>query len=57
MPALILVGEPLVVDSEKVQHRRVEVVHVNATIDDIVTILIRLAVGVAGFDAAACHPH
>ena len=55
--ALEAVGEPRVVDAQAVQDRGVEVVDVDGVSDDVVAVVVGLAVGDAGLDAAAGQPH
>ena len=42
--ALELVGQLFVVDTESVQHRRLQVVHVHRVLDDVVAVIVGLAV-------------
>ena len=54
--ALELVGQALVIDAELMEQRRVEIVHADRILGDVVTEIVRGAVGDAGLDAAARHP-
>ena len=56
-PALVTVGEALVVDAEQVQDGGLEVVDVHAAVGDVVAEVVGFAVDVAGPGAAAGHPH
>ena len=51
--ALVLVGELLMINPELVEQGGVEVVHVHGILDDIVAVVIGLAVSNAAFKAAA----
>src|ERR1043166_771973 len=53
--ALETIRELFVIDAEAVHHRRVQVVNVNGVFDDVVTVVVRLAVSDARLDAAARH--
>ena len=44
------------INAKKVEHGRVEVVHMDATVDDVVGQLVGLAVGDTRFDTATGHP-
>ena len=55
--ALELVGELFVVDPQQPQHRRVQVVHVDGILDDVVAELVGAADGHARLGAAAGQPH
>ena len=55
--ALVVVREPLVVDAQQVQDRRVEVADVERVLDDVVAEVVRLAVDRAPLRPAAGHPH
>lgn len=48
--------QPLVIDPEVVEHGGVEVVDVDRVFDDVVGVVVSLAVVVAGFEAAAGDP-
>lgn len=54
--ALVFESQALVVDTHQVEDRSIEVVDVNRSIDDVVAVLVGLAIDVAAFDTAACHP-
>jgi len=54
--ALIAEGQAAVVDAEQMQHRRVQVVDVDAILGDVVAEVVGRAVGIAGADAAAGQP-
>lgn len=51
--ALVFVGELLMINPELVEQGGVEVVHVHGILDDIVAVVIGLAVSNAAFKAAA----
>jgi len=57
LAALIFEREPLVIQSEQVQHRRVEVMHMHRIGGDIEAKLIGAPVTRAAFHAAAREPH
>ena len=54
--ALVLVGELLMINTELVEQRGVEVVHVHGILDDVVAVVIGLAVSNSPFEAAAGYP-
>ena len=54
--ALVLEGQPGVVDAQAVQDRGVQVVDVDRVLDDVVAEVVGLAVGDAGLDPAAGQP-
>ena len=54
--AAVSVGEFLVIEAEKVEHRRVEVVNVDLVFDGLKSEVVGRAVNVPGFDSAARHP-
>lgn len=49
-------GEALVIDAEEVEHRGVEVVDLGAVLDDLVAVVVGLAVDRASLDAASGEP-
>ena len=51
--ALKLIRELRVVDPQAVQDRRMQVMHVHRILDDVVAVVVRLAVRDARLDAAA----
>ena len=55
--ALVTEGQAGMFDAHQVEDRRVEVVHMNAILDDIVTEVVGLAVGRAFIDTGAGHQH
>ena len=55
-PPLMFVDQPLVIDAQQVQKRGLQVVHVDAVADNVVTVGIGLAMDGARLDAAAGHP-
>lgn len=55
--ALVLESQALVVDAKRVQDRCLQVVQMDAIFGDVVTEIVRGAVGCAGPDAAAGHPN
>ena len=55
--ALKPIRELLMVDAEAVENRRVQVVDVHRVLDDVVAVVIGLAVADARFDSAAGHPN
>src|SRR5881394_237879 len=54
--ALKPVGELFMVDAEALENRRVQIMNVHRVLDDVVAVIVRLAVTDARFDAAAGHP-
>ena len=54
--ALELVGQPGVVDAQAVQHRGVQVVDVDRVANDVVAVVVGLAVSDARLDPAAGQP-
>src|SRR5713101_2570278 len=56
VPALELVGEPLVVDAQQVEHGGVQVVHRDDILDGVVAEVVGAAVRDAALDAAAGQP-
>ncbi len=56
VPALVLEGQPGVVDAQAVQDRGVQVVDVDGISDDVVAEVVGGAVGDPGLDAAAGQP-
>src|SRR4051812_42621832 len=56
-PALELVSETGMVDPERMQDRRVQVMHVSGVFDDIVRVIVCLAEGHARLYASAGEPH
>ncbi len=46
MAALVFEGQPRVVDPQAMKHRGVQVVHVDGIVDDVVAIVVGLAVDV-----------
>lgn len=57
MPTLVAIGQSLVIDAEKPQHRRVEIVHMHAAVNDAVAEVVGLTVDRARLHAAAREPH
>src|SRR5262249_17845565 len=55
--ALELIGKARVVDAERVENGRVQVVNVDWVFDDVVAEVVRFAEGYAGLDATAGQPH
>src|SRR6187401_2470667 len=55
-PALEKIRQPFVVHTEQMQHRGVEVMHVNAVFRDVVAELVGLAVHQTRLHATASHP-
>src|SRR6266581_6344724 len=55
--ALKTVGEPLVVQAEQVEDRRVEIIHVDRVGDDVPADLIRFTDDLPAFDATARQPN
>ncbi len=53
----VAVGEPLMIEAQEVQHRGLNVVHVDAVLDDIETQVIRRPVRQPGLDPSAGKPH
>ena len=56
IPALELVRQPRVIDAQAVQHRGVQIVHVDRVARDVVAEVVGLAVAHARLDAAAGQP-
>ena len=54
---LVVVGQACVIESELVQHSRLEVVHVNRVLLDVVPEFIGRPVGETRFHSATSHPH
>jgi hypothetical protein len=54
---LELVGQLLVIDPQQAQHRRMQIVHIDWILDDVVAEVVGAADGDARLDAAACEPH
>src|SRR4051812_22246348 len=54
--ALISVAEPIVVNAELMQDRRLKVTDVNGVFDDVVAELVRFAMNDSAFDPTTCHP-
>ena len=55
--ASVAVGEPLVVEAQQVQHRRVQIMHARRILHGLEAELVGGAVGYAAPDAAAGHPY
>ena len=55
--ALETVGQFRVIESEQMQQRRVQIVHVDLVLHDVETEFVGFAESDARFDAAAGHPH
>src|SRR6187401_3507073 len=56
LPALETIGEPLVVDAELMQDRRLQIVDVNGVLDDVEAEVVRRTERDARLHAAARHP-
>src|SRR5258707_8654094 len=56
-PPLILIGQLGVVHSEAAQDGGVEIVYIDWVLHHVVTVVVGLAVCLAGLDAATCHPN
>ena len=56
IPPGVAVRQPLVVEAQRVQDRRVQVVHVDLVLHGLVAEVVGGAVGEAGFDAGPCQP-
>src|SRR6266568_2303566 len=54
--ALKPIRDAFVVDAEALENRRVQVVNVHRVLDDVVAVIVRLAVTDARFDSATRHP-
>jgi hypothetical protein len=54
---LVAVGEPLVIDSQQIKNRGVQIVHVHSAVDDVVTHVVGLPVNDAGLHTASGQPH
>ena len=55
--ALELVGQSFVIDSQQVQHRRVQVVEMDSTGRNVVPEFIGCSMNAASPNASTCHPH
>src|SRR5207249_8529669 len=55
--ALELLGQPLVVDAEAIEDGSLQVVDVHGVLDDVVAVIVGLAMADAGLHSAARHPH
>ena len=55
--ALVLECQTLVIDTQAVQGRRLQVVYVNRMLDHVVAIVVGLSVRDSRRDASARHPH
>ena len=53
----VAVGQPLVIEAQQVQDRRVQVVDVDLVLDGVVAVVVGRAVAEAALDAAAGQPH
>jgi hypothetical protein len=54
--ALEAVGQALVINSQTVQKRRMQVMNCDRIADDVVAVVVRLAVDVPALEPAAGHP-
>lgn len=50
-------GEPLVIEAEEMQNRRMQIMNMHFVMSCLESKLIRFAVRHAPFDTAPCHPH
>src|SRR5262245_12058823 len=57
MAALILKSEPLVVDSQRMQHRRMQIVDRHRAVDDVVREIVSFSIGDAWRKSATGQPH
>src|SRR6516225_5136306 len=55
--SLILEGEPLVVESQKIQHGGMKVMNMNGIVHDVVRKVIGLSVNCPPLRSTAGHPH
>ncbi len=56
MPSLKLEGQPLVINPQAIQNRRLQIVDVNRIPHDVVTVIVGLPVGDATPDSATGQP-
>src|SRR5262245_16344711 len=54
---LKLVSQPLMIDTQEVQDRRLQVMNMNRITDDVVTVIVGLTQRESFFDASASQPH
>ena len=52
----IAVGETCVIETQQMQHGRVQVVHWDAIFDGVISVVVGVAVGKAPFDTSAGQP-
>lgn len=57
VPSLESIGKPLVIQSQAMQYRGVQVVDMNGIADNVVAIVVRGTVADAGPHSAPCEPH
>ena len=55
--SLVFERQSLVIDTQQVLDRGVEIMNVNRVFDHVVRIIIRCAIRLARFDSRACQPH
>ena len=55
LSALVFFGQTFVIDPQQVQQRGVEVMNMNAIVDDVVAVGAGFAISCSGFDPAASH--
>ena len=56
VPALVLVGEALMVDSKQVHDGGVKVVHVDAILGDIVRVFVGMSMRITWLGSTSGHP-
>src|SRR5437868_1827394 len=57
MAALKLVGEPRMIDAQALEDGRLQIVHVDRVLGDVVAVIIRFPERDAGLDAATRYPY
>ena len=57
VPTLEFEGQLLVVNSETMQDRRVEIVDMSRVLHDVITVIVGFSVGRTWLDASPRHPH
>ena len=56
LPPLILERQPFVIDAQQVEQRGVEVVHMDAILNDVVTVVVRAPHDGSALGTATGHP-
>ena len=57
MATLILIGQACVIDAEALENSCLQVVYVNRTLRNVVTVVVRFSHHDPGLDSPAGHPH